>query len=152
MKRIACFGILFLAVIVSTTEAKQLRKFYLTRDAFTGARALTACANGYHMASLWEILDVTNLKYDANRGLIQDDSGSGPPTVLGWIRTGAGSTGNTGAPGFDNCLAWTSDSASDNGTAAGPKLFWNAPPGSTDPWISFTFICKSPQPVWCVQD
>jgi hypothetical protein len=64
------------------------RKFYLTQDGYDGSQALSACAQGYHMASLWEILDPSNLSYDTSLGATVADSGSGPPNGSGWIRTG----------------------------------------------------------------
>jgi len=61
---------------------------------FDGAHALTACVLGFHMASLWEIFNVSVLEYDTSLGATMDDSGSGPPAdVLGWIRTGFNSNG-----------------------------------------------------------
>src|SRR5262245_7913813 len=43
-------------------------RFYLSTDTFDGAHALAACSQGFHMASLWEIFDPTNLKYDTTLG------------------------------------------------------------------------------------
>ena len=40
------------------------------------------------MASLGEIHDTSNLRYDTDLGLTLADSGFGPPIVFGWIRTG----------------------------------------------------------------
>jgi hypothetical protein len=80
------------------------RSFYITQTTHTGSQALTACAEGYHMASLWEIFDTSNLKYDTVLGLTQDDSGFGPPSQIGgWIRTGrfASTVGPAGAPNCD---------------------------------------------------
>ena len=82
------------------------RKFYLTTGSpgVAGNQVLTACASGYHTASLWEILDPSNLEYDTKRGVTKDDAGSGPPAGSdgdGWIRTGNFS--NTGpTPGQAN--------------------------------------------------
>ena len=75
---------------VSVADAGT-KKFYLTQSGANGSQALTACDGGYHMASIWEILDPSNLKYDTNRGRTLGDSGSGPPSLgagVGWIRTG----------------------------------------------------------------
>ena len=69
-------------------QAEAKTKYYLTSVSVPGDAALTACDPGFHMASLWEIHDTSNLQYDTGRGLTQDDSGSGPPAALGWIRTG----------------------------------------------------------------
>jgi hypothetical protein len=70
-------------------QQRGLRKYYLTQTTHTGGQSLSACAEGYHMASLWEILDPSNLSYDTSLGFTLADSGSGPPaSSLGWIRTG----------------------------------------------------------------
>jgi hypothetical protein len=74
------------------------RAFYLTQTQHTGGEALTACAAGYHMASLWEIFDPSNLRYESDLGRKNDDSGFGPPTgEVGWIRTGGLQMGSTSA-------------------------------------------------------
>jgi hypothetical protein len=88
----------FLLTIVSAEAAKGPRKFYLTQDKFNGSEALTACAEGYHMASLWDIFDISNLNYDTTLGLTYDDSGSAPPSDNGWIRTGVPSNGGFEIP------------------------------------------------------
>ena len=69
----------------SGTEADQAastgtRQFYLTSALAIGDEALTACAAGYHMASLWEITDLSNLRYNTSLGQASGDSGQGPPT------------------------------------------------------------------------
>ena len=92
---------------VASLANKGPRKFYLTRTEHDGAHALTACAGGYHMASLWEIFDTSNLRYDTELGFTRDDSGFGPPIAQGWIRTGYIASG-FGPPGLINCKAWTS--------------------------------------------
>ena len=55
------------------------KSFYLTRVTHNASQALSACAEGYHMASLWEIHDPSNLRYDTELGFTTDDSGFGPP-------------------------------------------------------------------------
>src|SRR5207245_10636606 len=76
--------------VVSTTgcmpslhriPANGRRRFYLTNESFQGNQAITACASGYHMASRFEILDVSVLQYDTGKGLTTDDSGAGPPSM-----------------------------------------------------------------------
>jgi hypothetical protein len=154
MKKFLSFWILFLLTIVSAEAAKQPRSFYLTFDAFTGAQASNACADGYHMAALWEIFDTTNLKYDKTLGLTFDDSGSGPPSgINGWIRSGAPSQGTTGLAGKDNCFAWSSDNSSHTGTIARLTDGWSdAPSSKVNPWESLVIFCDFPRRVWCVQD
>jgi hypothetical protein len=40
------------------------RSFYLTKVSVQGNAATSACAGGYHMASQFEMVDPSNLKYD----------------------------------------------------------------------------------------
>ena len=130
------------------------RKFYLTRDRYDGAHALTACAGGYHMASLWEILDPSNLRYNRELGLTLDDSGFGPPTSAlspGWIRTG-NFTSDSGSPGTPNCSAWTSADVGNSGTTVLLNRSWGDPAQMSDPWRAVTNSCNSLPRVWCVED
>lgn len=152
MKKIISFWFIFLLAIVSAEAAKGPRKYYLSQERVTGSHALTACADGFHMASLWEIFQTTLLKYDTARGLTFDDSGSGPPEAFGWIRTGYFSQVQTSNPGQDNCLTWTSSANSDNGTATRPNIFWNGPATTTSPWDSGVAPCNALLEVWCVED
>lgn len=134
--------------------AVKAKKFYLTQDSFTGSQALTACEKGFHMASLWEVLDVTSLEYDTDRGFTQDDSGDGPPSkVSGWIRTGMPNNNATQIPGWDNCNGYTTDTGT--GTVIMLNPSWAAMPTNiSNPWTPGGPVsdCQFPWPVWCVQD
>jgi hypothetical protein len=137
------------------------RRFYLTREqAYKGNQAVTACAAGFHMASMWEILDPSNLKYDTTLGATLADSGFGPPTRIqtssnifnrGWIRTG-GRAQPTGAAGTGNCAGWNSDLPNDNGTAVELPPDWNVTSDAIAPWFASPPQCSTPQQVWCVED
>ena len=131
------------------------RSFYITQTVHNGSQALSACAAGYHMASLWEILDTSNLKYDTVLGLTQDDSGFGPPSqIVGWIRTGRFASPG-GSPGAANCDAWTSVDDTELGTAAALNPDWTGdinPGKNIHPWTAFTNPCNNTDRVWCVQD
>jgi hypothetical protein len=140
---------------------RNLRKFYLTRTIHNGSQALTACSADYHMASVWEILDPSNLRYDTELGRSADsgavDSGFGPPSGIssaGWIRTGGGMSGGGGVPGVSNCRAWTSGSNADAGSLIYlPWDAWNLINVTViSPWSASTDTCESTRPVWCVQD
>lgn len=52
------------------------RHVYLTANTYLPAYARSACVSGYHMASLWEIMDVSNLIYDYAHpdAMTRDDS------------------------------------------------------------------------------
>jgi hypothetical protein len=128
----------------------SMRQYYLASAVLDATQAISACASGYHMASLWEILDTSNLKYNATLGLYQGDSKPGPPTVWhGWVRTGYGSN-NGNIVGQANCMAWTSTSG--NGTTAGLPSNWTAGSEDLHVWSVITSSCGSPAKVWCVED
>ena len=139
---------------VAALANKGPRKFYLTVDRYAGDQVLTACAGGYHMASLYEILDPTDLRYNTELGLRSADSGFGPPTepwATGWIRTGY--FANAGSPGASNCSFWTSGvGSSDHGTIAFLNRVWNSPARAVSPWAAEEVGCNTLAHVWCVQD
>ncbi|MCI0417022.1 hypothetical protein L0222_29995 [bacterium] len=155
-------GILFLLLAMNVLATKPSeagsssgRKFYLTKDTFTGAQALTACASGYHMASLWEIFDPSNLRYNKILGLTNVDSGSGPPSAeVGWIRTGFNFSDVSTLPGRANCAVWSSDSSLDNGTIVALQPDWQFPSDApVNPWGSAAAPCNiTIFHVWCVQN
>jgi len=130
------------------------RHFYLTQGNYRPNQALTACGAGYHMASLWEILDVSNLIYDYNHPAAhtKSDSGYGPPAYWnGWVRTGwTSSTSNTAGTG--NCNNWTSTSAGHYGVSVRLAISWESAPGDIFVWDATSFACSLVGPVWCVAD
>jgi hypothetical protein len=134
----------------------RLRQFYLTPDqAYDGTAALTACAPGFHMASMWEILDPSNLRYSTELGATDDDSGWGPPADFsGWIRTGNGASGLPGDPGRSNCLAWESNDSGHHGTDVElPQSSWSTREADpVSPWQAGTTPCNIAVRVWCVED
>lgn len=139
---------------VKTPKRDPRKSFYVTKTGYDGSQALTACADGFHMASIWEILDPSNLHYDTQLGSTTQDSGSGPPvggSAEAWIRTGIGATSSQ-TPGIGNCNAWTSASEDDFGTVVKLDFFWDVPATRISPWFAFTISCNLAAPVWCVQD
>jgi len=129
----------------------SMRQYYLTGSIVSNAtQALTACESGYHMASLWEILDPSHLKYNSTLGYYQHDSGSGPPTAwMGWVRTGYNSD-NSNTPGQANCNNWTSTNG--YGTYVGLPSSWTSGSQDIHVWNVGTASCGSPAHVWCVED
>jgi hypothetical protein len=144
--------------LVSRGQGRQLpfplRKFYLTQgNDFKGDQTVSACAAGYHMASLWEIFDTSNLSYDVQLGFTNADSGFGPPSSFGWVRTGHVSMG-TNLAGIGNCNAWTSASKDDYGSIVAPyRDVWDNFNFLTpvSPWSARTFPCDAGLRVWCIQ-
>jgi len=130
------------------------KSFYVTKTTHDGSQALTACTGGYHMASLWEILDPSNLRYDTQLGSTLPDSGFGPPTAAASearVRTG-GPASNSESVGLGNCNAWTSASQDDFGTVIRLDFPWDATGEKISPWSAFTGPCSVQLPVWCMQD
>ena len=130
-----------------------LRKFYLTDADYDGnnANGASVCAEGYHFASLWEILDVSNLEYNQDLGATNDDSGYGPPSSIGgWIRTGY-SENNDVIPGKANCSNWESTDFS--GTIISLSSDWtNSDERDISVWDAELQGCSSTAQVWCVED
>lgn len=162
---VLCGAFAALTPLASRGQGKQQqrgpRRFYLTQEGYDGSQALSACADGYHMASLWEILDPSNLSYDTSLGATVADSGSGPPNGSGWLRTGfiasAGATAADGtgpAAGSANCQAWTSAGSEAHGTTALLPVYGDIETDVTmiSPWVARTARCSARPRVWCVQD
>jgi hypothetical protein len=138
----------------TTSAAAGRNSFYLTSASYSPPAALTACAPGYHMASLWEILDVSNLSYAVENPAAQTktDSGESAPSGWnGWIRTGRISS-DSDVAGVGNCLAWTSTDPADYGTAVQLTSAWETDSGDIGTWNAGAFACNFNGPVWCVGD
>jgi hypothetical protein len=137
----------------NASRRRDLRRFYLTQTPFNGAQALSACAAGHHMASIWEFLDLSNLQYDTSIGFMRADSGVGPPTLAaGWVRTGA-PLQNEDTPGIASCLAYTTANGNVFGTSVNlPEAFNSTEVTVISPWESSTPTCDHQIRVWCVQD
>lgn len=136
-------------VKVSTNE---MHWYYLTIETYNGASADTACTTGYHMASLWEILDPANLVYNAALGYTVDDSGQGPPTTRnGWVRTGYEKS--ISGAGQGNCDVW-SNSSSGFGTVAWLNNEWGDTAPSIFVWNAAIGMCdfEPGYHVWCVEN
>jgi hypothetical protein len=128
------------------------RKYYLTTTPQNGAAADTACAAGYHFASLWEIFDTTQLRYNTTLGYTSADSGQGPPTdVDGWVRTGYASDGSA-TIGRANCLMWGTANGGSSGTFVALSQFWDLAAQRVSPWTGITGTCDFPRRSWCVED
>ncbi len=129
--------------------APGARSFYLTAGDFAGDEVLGACAYGYHLASIYELLDPSNLVYDTQLGLTAADSGAGPiADQAGWVRTGT-----AGGAGW-NCDNWSSDSPLDSGLLAWlgltPEPIRALPMPA--PWNTEFVDCAGRAHAWCVSD
>ncbi|MFC2029833.1 PPC domain-containing protein [Chloroflexota bacterium] len=103
------------------------------------------------MASLWEILDPSNVRYNTSLGNDRADSGEGPPSFMsGWVRTGYDSDNGT-EPGQANCDVWSSTAG--YGTVVSLPADWTDL-AKQDVWVWDAAIraCSNDAGVWCVQD
>jgi hypothetical protein len=143
---------LALATLIASSASAAPKRYFLTVDAFPASQALGACGKGFHMAALWEIFDVTQLRYDTKRGQTRTDSGAGPAAgVRGWIRTG-GVSGGADQVGIANCAAWTSDAGGNYGTVVELRSLWDGEALAVSPWEARTSTCDTAHPVWCRQN
>ncbi len=149
-----------------TCTSPPLRRYYLTTATYDGSEAADAgvCADGFHFAALYEIIDPSNLQYDAGLGFVKDDSGEGPPagvtnvSASGWIRTGFSSS-DVAVPGWANCNNWSSDVTTSYGSIAWLLESWDtgvsqglAIGPASGPWVTQGAPCNAAPRVWCVQD
>ena len=125
------------------------KAYYLTPGEFLGSEVEGACADGYHFASLLEIRDLANMRYDFQLGLTWEDSGSGIPSYRdGWIRAdGVG----------PNCENWSASEGHLGPVAVlAPHEFYSfespPPPPGGDGWEFHPHECWLAVPVWCVSD
>jgi|SoiMethySBSTD1v2_1073268.scaffolds.fasta_scaffold25072_2 hypothetical protein len=141
-------------------DCDSRKQYYLSSQLSTGAEALRACIAGFHMASLWEIHDTSNLRY-ANQAptVVSLDRGEGPPSgSWGWIRTGwsvmGGSNPTSGEPGKAHCFLWTNGTNNEKGTVVQLANDWTKQwrTNKIIPWDADTKRCNTRQYVWCVQD
>jgi hypothetical protein len=140
----------------SCSPAPQ-RLFYLTGSRVDGDSVLSACALGFHAASLFEIHDPSGLTYDTVRGQTRADAGKGPPSGVssdGWVRTGYDSGGNFGSlTGTNNCDAWTSIDPMRKGAVASLEENWSTAGTDIGPvWELREAACSTTHYVWCVQN
>ncbi len=141
----------------SVLSSSSMRKYYLSNSQNDAAHALTQCSAGFHMASMWEIVNPTALSYETTLGAQFAYSGSGPPSLAGWIRTGQ-PVSISDVIGVANCNAWTTSASNAYGTTANLPSQWRFDPQIygghyfTAPWVTATTTCDQIRPVWCIQD
>jgi len=153
-QKLAITGIILLVVATIVLAAPKPRppegkSFYLTTTQHDGLNAPFACAAGYHMANIYEILDPTGLRYDMSFGATADDSGSGPPgsdDFSGWVRGGRNVTANPSPHQFEHsCQAYQSSDSE----LLGSQVFLSS---VVAPWGYRERQCNLTFPVWCVSD
>jgi len=142
----------------AVSSSSGMRKFYLTASMTQGNGPADpgVCQPGYHFASIWEILDVSNLEYDDNPAYayLRDDMGDGPPTGWhGWVRTGYNDS-TDGPNGQINCDGWTSISSSVTygATAKLPSDWSDAGNQILHVWETGGAGCNLYLNVWCIED
>jgi len=138
------------------TACPRYRRYYMSFENTDGAGARNACALGFHMASLYELHDPSQLSYDwTHTPLPNYDTGLGPVTgIHAWVRTGdINTSGLSTQPGRSNCLGYTSNSPNDYGTVAALSVWWDLPALGATPWVAQTNQCSFAfGSTWCVED
>jgi hypothetical protein len=147
--------------LASASATFGVRQFYLTKTTFQAGGARTACAKGYHFASIWEIADPSALEYNSDLGQTGSDSGEGPPTqiwffggssvALGWTRTGY-TTSSVDTVGWANCSGWGTSDGLAWGTVANLPSDWTGGEQDIGAWNTEVRTCNSTLRVWCVQN
>ena len=137
--------------MVRNASYEVIRRYYLTVDPYPPTSAKSVCEAGFHFASLWEIMDTSNLMYDYSLGLTELDSGEGPPTHWkGWIRTGY-TNSSTNTPGIGNCLGWKESGSDQYGTYIFLNEYWSDG-GDFGNWKVSASTCNLSNRVWCVEN
>jgi hypothetical protein len=134
----------------SCGPAARHRRYYLSTTVVFADHANIAgiCQPGFHFGSFGELASPSSLEYDATLGMTSDDSGSGPPGVFGWARSGENNDLVT------NCNGWSTI----NGAHTGLIMELNAallqdPAEVGSPWNTALTTCFSiSRPIWCVED
>jgi len=149
IKILVIIGLMFFATDLAAQRSGGppfVKSYYLSMDPVTGDQVLFQCADGYHLANIWEIYNMSSLSYNAQLGQT-DDSGVGPPEgVRGWMATGS--------PVWANCENWTAiEGAGVFGELQlGRLMDWGGQPNITDGWMIEHHPCNHPIPVWCASD
>jgi hypothetical protein len=133
--------------------AVNVGSYYLTTGTVNGSEVLTACTGGYHTASMWEILDPSNMVYDTSLGTTQADSGEGPPSypgAHGWVRTGYTFASIESEAGLGNCDGWTSSLSQEYGTRIDLRSDWTES-RAIGVWAAYSSSCDHAARVWCAR-
>ena len=126
-------------------------RYYLTRTSSLGDHGASTCAPNFHMASAFELADLSALSYATDLGATLPDSGEGPPAGLfGWVRTGQSSDGFT-ATCDAGAGPWTSADGSQEGAVAVLNAFERQADRKPE-WVTLTFACNVNAFVWCIED
>ena len=135
------------------SSTAPVRHFYLTKGGtFDGAHALTACATGYHTASLWEIHEPSNLTYNkilgfnlvipARARLLKHKAGS---EQVYWRKSSTQWVSRTATCGQATCQVTMACELLD-----APGFTSTVTPVA--PWEEFTQPCNLAGHVWCVRN
>ena len=134
------------------------KMYYLTKNTFDGGDAIKSCDPRFHMASISEIQDPSNLQY-VNRSTsvydsLVDDEGLGPPSnQMGWVRSGV-----YPPSGFVyDCEDFLENRDNHSGTTLSLNDWFEAGIEQTAAtpnmrWQAAQSPCSQPEPVWCVED
>lgn len=141
--------IYFSATLIAFSSGLSIahdRSVYLSTTYHQGNEVLDACADGYHFASITELLDIFGMTYNTELGAVGDDSGLGAPLGgEGWVRSAESPEPEV------SCSFWTSNDVQQTGSAT---TLWDiTDDGRHNPeWLDFDISCDSSWRVYCVSD
>ena len=125
------------------------RRIYLTQGNHAGNAVLTACALGFHPASINDVQDAGQFQYDTTLGRTGNTVHLGPPYHSGWVTHDLDNSDNCN--GFTNGLATTSGVIAE--VQAVPLAIFSGgvhPPEA--PSIKLSNCDDTRWGVWCVED
>lgn len=135
----------------------KAKMYYLTENTFDGGDAIMACDLGFHMASMSEIQDPSNLQY-ANRStaayalLVDGQKLGAPSNRTGWVRSGVSPPSSA----YD-CGDWRGRYDTELGNTLALYDFWYASEhdqpisGLNTWWQAARKPCSQREHVWCVE-
>lgn len=147
-------------VTCPSAPAPAARRYYLTAGLYDGAAASTACASGFHLASVWELYDLGALRYDGPAGEVHVVEAAGPGPYMegsdayGWMRNGVTQADTLQDPGA-NCAHWTSSEPGHWGQTGAPTrsgISTTYPQTVYGAWFMQPFRCATMIRAWCVED
>jgi len=151
---VGLFGMI--GISSAAVDPAKAKMYYITVGFFTGGDAITACDSGFHMATLSEIQDPSNLQYAPRVIPVYHPAQvSQFPDHTGWVRTETDL--QTGL--VYNCDGWRSSSDQQSGKTMTRRSLRGEKGRSlyeSDPaeWWQATHIasCSIPEHVWCFED
>ncbi len=133
-------------------STRGARLFYITPAQVPANQASSACAAGFHFASITELRTAGNLEYAEVLGYHFSEAGisAGPASVAALARSGEPGASSSQVA----CSDWTSTSNADKAPLLFAPFYSTVSSGATLPheWVASLAGCGDPFRVWCIAD